>query len=184
MALFSNKIKITNFQLSSTQPQYTNRAWSGTQITRSTGIQYYELTFTLNFNQRDQLEVKNFIAQYSQSKPFSINLGMYGQYTGNQASAVSTQSSAAMGSYQVSTNQNSLEIGTLIQFQNHAKIYRIIANTGTTISLFPNLRNTVQVGENIKYQNIEGSFVLNADNDYQIQIQSAMTLQLKATENI
>ena len=49
MASFSNQIKITNFQIKSTEPVYSNQTWTGQRIMRSTGIQYYEIQFQLSF---------------------------------------------------------------------------------------------------------------------------------------
>lgn len=181
---FSQNIKITGFQLASTEPMYSNRAWNGSLITRSTNIQYYTIQFTLNFNQKDRGEVLQFVSQYSQAKPFTMDLGYLSRYTGSQTAAVSATAVAAVGTYQVLTNQNSLEVGTLVQFQNHAKIYRVIANNGTTVSLFPNLRQQVNTGEAMKFNNLQGQFVLDIDNDYSMQVQTSMSIQLKATEYI
>lgn len=181
---FSNNIKTNGFQLASTEPMYSNRSWNGTLITRSTGIQYYTIQFTLNFNQKDQLEIKQFIAQYSQGKPFTMDLGYLSRYTGSQNTAVATTAVAAAGTYQVHTNSNNLEVGTLVQFTNHSKIYRVIANSGTVVSLFPNLRQQVNTGEVLKYNNIQGQFILDIDNDYSMHVQPLMTIQLKATEYI
>lgn len=184
MALFSTNIKVTDFQLTSTEPKYSNRSWTGTQIQRSTGIQYYQIQFTLNFNQKDSSEYQAFIAQYSQGKAFTMDLGFLSKYSGSQLTAVSSTAVAAKGVYQVSTNQNLLEVGSLIQFQNHKKIYRVIANTGTKLSIFPNLRQQVNLNEVIRYQNLEGQFVLDIDNDYQLNVKTAMSIQLKASEDI
>lgn len=181
---FSSNIKTTGFQLSSTEPMYTNRSWNGALITRSTNIQYYNIQFTLNFNQKDHLEVQQFLAQYSQGRPFTMDLGYLSRYKGIQVAALSTTTTSPAGTYQVNTQPNNLEVGTLIQFANHSKIYRVIANTGTLLSLFPNLRAQVNTGETIKYNNIQGQFVLDPDNDYQIQVQNVMSIQLKATEAI
>lgn len=179
---FSNNIKVTGFQLTSTEPMYTNRAWNGTLITRSTNFQYYQIQFTLNFNQKDQAEIKQFLAQYSQARPFQIELGYLSNYMGAQSSALSATAVAAAGTYRINTQTNNLEVGSLIQFSNHSKIYRVIANTSGVLSIFPNLRQQVQTGENIKFNNIQGQFVLDTDNDYQIQVQNVMSIQLKATE--
>jgi hypothetical protein len=184
MALFSNNIKITDFQLTSTEPKYSNRSWTGTQIQRSTGIQYYQLQFTMNFHQKDSAEYERFIATYGQGRAFSMDLGHLSKYTGSQTTAVSSTAVSAIGTYQVKTTNNGLEVGTLIQFQNHKKIYRVIANTGTVLSLFPNLRQQVGLNENIRYQNIEGQFVLDVDNNHQLNIKTSMNITLKATEDI
>lgn len=65
MASFSNQIKITNFQIKTTEPVYSNQTWTGQRIMRSTGIQYYEIQFQLSFNPSSIGEVQNFLAQYS-----------------------------------------------------------------------------------------------------------------------
>jgi len=179
---FSSNIKTTNFQLSSTEPQYSNRSWNGSLITRSTNIQYYRIQFTLNFNQKDQQEIKEFLARYSQSQPFTMDLGYLSRYTGIQNGAVQTTSAATAGTYKINVNQNNLEVGTLVQFTNHSKIYRIIANSGTSISVFPNLRQQVQTGEPVRFNNIQGQFTLDTDNDYSMTVQNVMSIQLKATE--
>lgn len=182
---FSNNIKVTGFQITSTEPMYTNRAWSGSLITRSTNIQYYNLQFTLNFSQENAPEVQKFIAQYSQGKPFQMDLGYLSQYKGVQTAAISASAVEAAGTYKISTTQNSLEVGSLIQFSNHAKIYRVIANTGTTISIFPNLRSQVNTGEPVKFNNLQGSFILDpTNNNYQMQVQKVMSVQLNAVEYI
>jgi len=184
MALFSNNIKVTDFQLSSQEPRYSNRSWTGTQITRSTGIQYYQINFTLNFNKKDILEYQNFIAKYGQGAPFKMDLGHLSTYRGVQNVAVAATAPAAKGVYQITCNSNVLEVGTLIQFQNHKKIYRVIANNGSTLSIFPNLRSNVTVGETVKYGNIEGAFTLDVDNDYKLNVQNVMSITLKASEEL
>ena len=184
MALFSDNIKISDFQISSTEPRYSNRSWTGSQIQRSTNIQYYTVQFTLNFNKKDLAEYQAFIAKYSQGAAFSIGLGFLGNYTGKQTTAVNATAVAAKGTYQINTNQNSLEVGTLITFSNHPKVYRVIANTGDQISIFPPLRAQVNIGENIRFQGIEGSFVLDTDNEYQTNVKNLMSVTLKATEDI
>ncbi|MGX9299885.1 hypothetical protein IAQ00_13645 [Pantoea ananatis] len=184
MALFSNNLKVTDFQLSSNEPRYSNRSWTGTQITRSTGIQYYQINFTLNFNKKDIQEYQNFIAKYGQGAPFNMDLGHLSIYKGSQNVAVAATAPAAKGVYQITCNSNQLEVGTLIQFQNHKKIYRVIANNGTTLSIFPNLRSNVAIGENVKFTNIEGSFTLDVDNDYKLNVQNVMNITFKASEDI
>lgn len=48
MTLFTKNIKIGDFTLLSQEPRDSSRSWSGSQIQRSTVIQYYEIQFTLN----------------------------------------------------------------------------------------------------------------------------------------
>lgn len=182
MALFTNNIKISDFQLQSIEPSYSNKSWTGAQIRRSTGIQYYQLTFNIQFNQADRQEVLNFIAQYSQGKPFSTDLGYYSQYTGNQFSTVSSTATVNKGGSVIPCTSNVLEVGTLVTFQNSTKIHRIIANTGTSITVFPALRQNVQAGEVIRYQGITGTFIIDIDCDLNLPSKNIMNLSIKATE--
>ncbi|MEC3939842.1 hypothetical protein VOF76_27490, partial [Leclercia adecarboxylata] len=77
---------------------------------------------------------------------------------------------------------NMLEVGTLVTFQNSTKIHRIIANTGTSITIFPALRQNVQAGEVIRYQGITGAFIIDVDCDLNLQSTNIISLQVKATE--
>ncbi|MDH6161144.1 hypothetical protein M2354_000799 [Leclercia adecarboxylata] len=182
MGLFSNNIKISDFKLQSTEPAYSNKSWTGAQIRRSTGIQYYQISFNLQFNQADRQEVLNFIAQYSQGRPFITDLGYYSQYTGNQFNTVSSTATVNKGGTVIPCNNNVLEVGTLVTFQNSTKIHRIIANTGTSITVFPALRQNVQAGEVIRYQGITGAFIIDVDCDLNLQSTNIISLQVKATE--
>ena len=166
MALFTNNIKISDFQLQSIEPSYSNKS-----------IQYYQLTFNIQFNQADRQEVLNFIAQYSQGKPFSTDLGYYSQYTGNQFATVSSTATVNKGGSVIPCNSNILEVGTLVTFQNSTKIHRIIANT-----VFPALRQNVQAGEVIRYQGITGTFIIDIDCDLNLPSKNIMNLNIKATE--
>lgn len=182
MAIFSNKIKINSVSIASTEPRYSNRAWSGVEITRSTGIQYFTMEFTLSFKQQDITEYNAFVAEYSRGKPFTFGLGHLSTYTGSQVNAVQATAASAKGAYQVTTSANTLEIGSLIQFTNHSKLYRIIGRTGNDIQLFPNLRANVQAGESIRYTAFEGTFTLDVDNNYQTPVNNVISISLKASE--
>lgn len=78
-----------------------------------------------------------------------------------------------------------LEAGTIVQFQNHSKLYTVTEDvqTGGQLKLFPNLRAQVQLGEEIKYRSPKGRFVLTNES-YPYDIKSLSKLQLKATEVI
>lgn len=184
MVNFSNKIKVNNFQINSTEPMYSNQSWTGQRITRSTGIQYYQLQFQLSFNIKDRTEVDAFLAQYSQGKPFQMSLGHLSTYTGTQTGALSSTTSASKGSMIISTNSNTLSVGELIQFSNHKKIYRIIERTDTQLTIFPALQNTVQADEPIFYDNLVIEATLDPDNDYTFMIENVTSLQIKAMEYI
>lgn len=184
MAAFSNNVKVTNFQYKSTEPMYSNQSWTGQRIMRSTGIQYAEIQFTLNFTKDAYKEVSNFLAQYSQGKAFTLSLGALGNYYGNQTGALTAAAAATKGSIVIRTNTNQLAVGEVIQFTNHNKLYKIIDTTSTSITVFPALQNQVQAGEVIRYDSLIIEAVLDPDNDYTIPVGNVMTIQLKATENI
>lgn len=183
MALFSQNIKIGDFTLSSVEPRYSNRSWAGTQIQRSTGIQYYSIQFTLNFNKKDIQEYQNFIARYGQGAAFTMDLGHLSTYRGSQTVPVRAAANAAKGVSAITCSANTLEVGTLIQFTNHKKIYRIIGKTSNVITVFPPLRASVAINENVIYNNLQGSFTLDVDNDLKLNVENVMKITLKATED-
>ncbi|MCW6030163.1 hypothetical protein [Pantoea sp. JK] len=184
MALFTKNIKIGDFTLSSQEPRYSNRSWTGSQLQRSTGIQYYEIQFTLNFNKKDIQEYQSFIAKYGQGAAFSMDLGHLSTYYGSQTASVRATAAAAKGVSAISCSANTLEVGTLIQFQNHKKIYRVINNASNVLTVFPPLRASVAINETVTYNNLQGSFVLDVDNDLKFNVENIMKITLKATEDI
>lgn len=184
MTTFTNNVKVTDFQIKSVEPIYSNQSWTGQRILRSTGIQYNQIQFTLNFNDTNIGEFNNFIAQYSQGKPFTLSLGHMSVYRGTQTGALTSTSSVNKGSRVISTNVNTMAVGELIQFTNHKKLYRIIDRTNTSLTLFPALQNTVQASETIIYNNLVIEAVLDPDNEYTLPVRKIMSIQLKATENI
>lgn len=105
-----------------------------------------------------------------------------GIYRGSQTGAVSASSPAVKGSYQITSTANTLEVGSLIQFTNHSKIYRVIGRTGNVLQLFPNLRENVQAAETILYNNLQGTFTLDIENEYKVPVNNIMSVNLKATE--
>ncbi|EPA2040083.1 hypothetical protein ACQ092_000286 [Escherichia coli] len=184
MASFSNQIKVTNFQIKSTEPIYSNQTWTGQRIMRSTGIQYYQIQFTLNFNPASLNEVNSFLAQYAQGKPFTMSLGLAGTYYGKHTGAVTATALTKPGNMVVPISTNTLAVGEWVQFSNHNKLYRIVERTSTSITIFPALQNTVQASEALKYNNLMIEAVLDPDNDYSLPIGNIMNITLKATENI
>ncbi|EOM9564465.1 hypothetical protein ACLB83_002541 [Escherichia coli] len=184
MASFTNNVKVTNFQIKSTEPIYSNQTWTGQRIMRSTGIQYYQIQFTLNFNSPALAEVNAFLAQYSQGKPFTLTLGVAGKYHGTQTGSVTSTANISKGSMLIPTSTNTLAIGEWVQFSNHNKLYRIVDSTSTSITIFPALQNTVQASEVINYENLIIEAVLDPDNDYTMPVGNIMNITLKATENI
>lgn len=184
MAAFSPNIKITNVSLSSTIPQYSQRAWSGVELRRSTGIQYYKLEFTLNFEIKNRGEVLAFITEYQQGKPFTLGLGHLSIYSGSQIGAVSVSKAAAKGTMVVNVSTNNLEKGTLIQFSSHKKIYQIIDKTANSITLFPQLRQGVSLNESVMYNNLMIEARLDVDQDFGMNIANVTSVQFQATENL
>ncbi|HBV0292650.1 TPA: hypothetical protein L4S24_004555, partial [Escherichia coli] len=78
-----------------------------------------------------------------------------------------------------------LKAGTIIQFENHKKIYTITEDvkSGGEMKLFPNLRQHVLAGEVVKYQNPEGEFLLKSDQiDWQLAQIGKMKFEL--VENV
>ncbi|HHA1559426.1 TPA: hypothetical protein ACOEBW_000371 [Enterobacter hormaechei subsp. xiangfangensis] len=184
MINFTNSIKVSDVNLNSKQPMYEHQSWTGKKLQRSTGIQYYEMEFTLSFNIADRREVDNFLATYSLGKPFELSLGHLSTYTGTQTAAVTSTDAVAAGAIQITTNAQTLGVGDMVQFTNHTKLYRIIARTNTSITIFPALRSNVQANEVIKYNNLGITVVLDADNEYKFPITKVTSIKLKATENL
>ncbi|WP_312228999.1 hypothetical protein [Pseudescherichia sp.] len=184
MATFSNNVKVNNFQYKSVEPVYSNQSWTGQRIMRSSGIQYYQIQFQLNFNVEHIGEVNAFLAEYSQGKPFTLSMGHISTYRGGMVGALTSQGSSSKGTKLITTNSNAMAVGELIQFSNHKKIYRIVDRTDTSLTIFPALQNTVQPYELITYNNLMIEAVLDPDNDYSMTVGKLMSITLKATENI
>lgn len=181
---FSTNIKITDVTLSSTLPQYSQRAWTGTELRRSVGIQYYTLKFNLNFEIKNRSEVLGFIAEYQQGKPFTLSLGHLSIYKGTQTGAVTATTAATKGSMVISTNTNTLQKGDLIQFTNHKKIYQIVERTNNSLTVFPQLRQNVGINEVINYNNLMIEARLDVDQNFDMGIGNLTTIQFNATENL
>ncbi|ROP61611.1 hypothetical protein EDF81_0082 [Enterobacter sp. BIGb0383] len=184
MVTFSNQIKVNNFQIKSTEPIYSNQSWTGQRIIRSTGIQYYQIQFQLSFNIKERAEVTKFIAEYSQGKPFQMSLGHLSTYTGTQTGAVTVQTSVNKGSMIIPVSTNTLAVGEWIQFTNHKKIYRIVEQSASSITIFPALNSSVQASEPLFYDNLVIEAVLDTENDYSMPVETVSVLQLKAMEHI
>ncbi|MDU4226402.1 MAG: hypothetical protein E7I02_00135 [Klebsiella grimontii] len=182
MINLSKNIKVSAVNLKSTEPKYEHTSWTGQVIQRLTGIQYYELDFTMTFNTKDRSEVLAFIGEYGQGKAFEISLGHLSTYVGNQTGAVNCTATLPSGNIVIPTNTQQLGIGELIQFSNHKKIYRIIARTNTSLTIFHALRSNVQAGEMIRYNGITLNAVLKADNDYSMPITTIVEMKFSATE--
>ncbi|CRY67018.1 Uncharacterised protein [Yersinia kristensenii] len=185
--MFSKNILISDFVLTDNQPLYQNQSWTGQTISRSTGIQYYTIAFKIQATKQNRQEIQAFQAQYGLGRPFEHSLGWYSQYNGQQQVIVQSLQNSNAGSYIIKVPPNTkLEIGTIIQFTNHKKIYKIINNDGLgNLSIYPSLRKTVQLSENIKFNNIMGTFILQNNND-KIDYNSGniITMSISAIEDV
>ncbi|MES3530077.1 hypothetical protein [Enterobacter hormaechei] len=180
-----NNALISEFMLMDNIPQYQNQTWTGETITRVVGSQYFTLSFKVTLNKMNRAELANFYALYGQGRPFDISLGWWSDYNGTQASQVQATAARAAGATSVAVNANTLEVGTVVQFTGHKKLYRIIANSGNVITIFPGLIKNIQLGEVMKYDNIQGSFILTPQNAaYQMPSTNIMEVTINATENI
>ncbi|EPB3479050.1 hypothetical protein ACRFZU_000522 [Escherichia coli] len=180
-----NNALISEYTLTDNVPQFQNQTWSGETITRIVGTQYFTLSFKVTINKNNRQELANFYANYTNSKPFDMSLGWWGDYNGRQTGAVQATAARNAGATSIAVNTNSLEVGSLIQFGGHKKLYRIIANTGTTMTIFPGLIRSVQGGEVINYDNLKGSFILvPSQNGYNLPSTNVMEVTIQATENI
>lgn len=176
-------VSISDFTLQDQSPQYSNQSWTGALIQRSTGVQWYDYQFTLSFNQKDRLEVLAFLAQYRQGKPFQMSMGHLSQYNGSQSGTVTSKVAVNRGLYKVQTNlPQTLEVGAMIQFANHKKLYTVVQNTGTELSLFPALQANVQLGETIFYNGLVIEGTLAPDNEYQMPVTNLVQMQFKCHE--
>ncbi|HFZ6196432.1 TPA: hypothetical protein ACILOY_005569, partial [Escherichia coli] len=136
---------------------------------------------------QDINEVKEFVARHLLGRPFSVPLSYFSKYTGDVRQMVTAAAGTARGGRKVriSNFTGTLKAGTVIQFENHKKIYTITEDvkSGGEMKLFPNLRQNVLAGEVIKYQNVEGEFVLKTENiDWKIAQIGKMKFEL--VENV
>lgn len=182
--LFSENIKITDFKLSNSQSMYSQRSWTGVEIRRTTGIQYYQIEFTLNFEINQRSEVMAFITEYSQGKPFQFNMGHFSTYQGSQVAAVTCTSTVQRGNRNVTLSNNTLEVGTMIQFSNHKKLYQIMSKSGNVVTLNTQLRQNVQSGESVFFNNLVIEAKLDVDQTFDMASTMVSGVQIKATENL
>ncbi|MDA8518961.1 hypothetical protein [Citrobacter sp. Igbk 16] len=178
-------VSISDFTLVDKSPQYSNKSWTGALIQRSTGVQWYEYQFTLSFNQSARNEVQQFLALHRQGKPFTMSMGHLSIYNGSQSGTVTSKANYQRGVYKVESNQaQTLEVGSMIQFANHKKLYTIVANTGSVLSLFPALQANVQIGETIFYNGLVIEGTLMPDNNYEMPVSNLVQMQFKCNEVI
>lgn len=186
--MFENTdIRITDVKLTSNAPYFSNRAVSGKFQKRYTGVQFFEVDFTLNYMEKDTKGIKRFLALHQLSRPFDFDLSYYGRYEGTVQGLVTSAQNAAQGSRLIKLGAfvGTLEAGSVVQFQNHSKLYTVTEDvkSGGTLKIFPSLRGQVQVGEQLKYQNIKGKFILSNEKT-ELNIKNLSSIKLKATEVI
>ena len=182
--MFNNAL-ISEYVLSDNIPQYQNQTWSGETITRMVGVQYFTLSFKVTLNKKYRNELANFYASYAYGKPFDMSLGWWGSYTGTQTSGIQATGARAAGATSIAVTQNTLEIGSLVQFNGHKKLYRVVGSNGDTITIFPGLTRAIQTSEVLKYDNLQGSFILTPQNaTYQLPSTNVIEVTIQATENI
>lgn len=180
-------IKITDVKMTSNAPYFSNRAVSGRYQKRYTGVQFFEIEFNLNYMEKDTKQVQSFIAMHQQGRPFEFDISYLGRYQGTAQGLIQSAQNASTGARLVNLGmfQGTIEAGTLIQFQNHSKLYTVTEDvkTGGTMKLFPALRAQVQIGEEIKYRSPKASFILTNET-IPFDIRNLSKLQIKATEVI
>ncbi|EIC3047330.1 hypothetical protein LAB19_001664 [Salmonella enterica subsp. enterica serovar Manhattan] len=183
----SKNIKISDFTLKSNQPFFEAQAVSGKFQRRFTGIQYFDAEFTVNYMAEHMDEVKGFIAKHLFGRPFSVPLSYFTKYNGDVKDAVSVVGGASRGARKVrlSNFRGTLKAGTVIQFENHKKLYQLTEDVTANgeMKLFPNLYQNVISGEMVRYQNPQGEFVLTTDKiEYKLAQIGKQKIQIR--ENI
>ncbi len=180
-----NNALISDFMLSDNIPQYQNQTWSGETITRMVGVQYYSVSFKVTLNRKTRAELANFYALYAQGKPFDMPLGWWGSYVGSHTGAIQATAARSVGATSIAVTQNTLEVGSLVQFNGHKKLYKVVGNNGFTLTIFPGLTRPIQTSEVLNYDNLQGSFILTPQNStYQYPSTNVMEVTIQATENI
>lgn len=183
----SKNIKISDFVLKSKQPFFSAQSISGKFQRRFTGIQFFEGEFTANYMAEHINEVKEFIAKHIFGRPFNIPLSYYTKYTGDVKDMVTVSVNSSKGGRKVTLSNfaGTLKAGTVIQFENHKKLYTITEDVkgNGEMKLFPNLRQNVLAGEVVKYQNPEGEFVLKTD-DINFSIAQIGKMKFEFVENV
>lgn len=188
MAMLDNtSVKISDVSLTSNAPYFANKAVSGKYQKRYTGIQFFELEFTANYQMNDMSVVKKFVAEHQYGQPFSFPLSWFSEYQGTANGTLQVGASAVAGARLLTLGvfTGTLEAGTVIRFANHTKLYTVQKDvqSGGQLSLFPSLRASVQAGEIITYRSPQGTFVMTNDK-IEWTINSLNKLKFTATESI
>ncbi|MDA3133461.1 hypothetical protein [Atlantibacter subterraneus] len=180
-----SKLKI-GASVKSVAPFFQNKNANGSVTRRFPGIQYYQLDMDVSFQAEDQYLFEQWLAEYRYGKPFTFSLSrsVNMKYRGKQTTAISTTTAPTAGGRVVGMSAE-LEPGTKFNFQNHPKVYEIVnydRATGTA-TIFPNLRQQVQAGEIIRYQNPALTLMLTTGT-VDIPLTQIVQLKLETTEAI
>ena len=166
---------------------FTSQTFTGKVQRRFSGVQFYTLKFTANYNKKDIGVVKKFVAEHRFGKPFNVPLP---KYSGNVSTATGTiqvalQATPGSRKIRLGAFTGVLEAGTVVQFSNHKKLYTLVSDVRANgeMQIMPNLRQSVQAGEMLTYNNINGQFIMTNDNIKwpQTEIQK---VEFEATENV
>lgn len=185
--LSNTQVKIRDVKLTSNAPFFSNRAVSGKYQRRYTGIQFYDLEFTAQYQYEHLGLVKKFVAEYMYGRPFDFNISYAGAYTGKAQGNITSMESLNPGARQVRVQgfTGTIEAGTIVQFQNHKKLYTVTDDcvSGQPMKLFPQLLAKVQASELVTYRNPKGRFILTTDV-VGYDLKSLSQVKFTATEDI
>ncbi|TCQ89323.1 hypothetical protein EC840_104229 [Rahnella sp. JUb53] len=163
--LDTKKIKISDVTVEDNTAYFQTKSLSGKYQKRVVGPQFFSLKFTANWMSDDISDVKRFIAEHKFNTPFEFPMSYFTQFNGVASSVVSSQK-VNKGSRLIPLGSfiGTLPAGTVVQFQNHSKLYTIteaiIGGENATAKIFPALYQDVNQGEKVNYQNVKGKFVL------------------------
>jgi len=182
--IFNNsKIKV-GAAVKSVAPFIHNKNANGSVTRRFPGIQYYQMDLDISFQAEDQNLFDQWLAEYRYGKPFTFPLSrsVNMKYRGKQTTAITTTTASTAGGRVVGMSAQ-LEPGTKFTFQNHLKVYEIVSydSTAKTATIFPNLRQQVQAGEFVRYQNPVLTLMLTTGT-IDIPLSQIVKLSLDATE--
>lgn len=185
--LDNKEIKITDVQITSNAPYFSNRAVSGKFQKRYTGIQFFDLKFSANYMSQHSSIVQKFVAQYQYGNKFKFPLSYLSDYQGTAQGIISSTAAVQPGGRIVSVGSftGTLAAGTIVQFVNHKKLYTVMEDLKANgqLKLFPALKANVQVGEQISYRNLQGEFIITNDS-IPYDLKSISKLDFTATEAI
>ncbi|WP_205955104.1 hypothetical protein [Pantoea stewartii] len=188
MAMLDNtQVKISNVSVTSNAPFFANKSVSGKYQKRYTGVQFFELKFTANYQLEHMMSVKKFAAEHQYGQPFEFPLSWFSEYKGSAQGTIQLAATANPGTriLKLGKFSGTLEAGSIIRFANHSKLYTVMKDSSANedLSIFPALRGTVQAGEIVTYRSSKGTFILTNDK-IEWPVDSINKIQFTATEVI